>query len=244
MQQAKHGSLAAYLHNTDCIQGWSRLHLLQDLAKHLKVIHKAGLFHGNLHSGNVLYDSTLLIADLGLCVPVEPPEINSVYGVIPYMAPEILRGELHTPAADVYSFGILMYEVATGKPPFYDCAHDRSLAEQICNGHRLELPEETPTLYVELFQMCCDARPENRPTAEKIAEMLEAWSNIYNEPEVHKSDDSKSREKLVLHEEAVYTSRLIEFANLPQPKNSPTTLAILENAYSISGKMKVPCITW
>ncbi|RIA86791.1 kinase-like domain-containing protein, partial [Glomus cerebriforme] len=53
-----------------------------------------------------------MISDLGLCRPVNQPNVNNdVYGVLPYIAPEVLRGKPYTKAADIYSFGIIMWEM-------------------------------------------------------------------------------------------------------------------------------------
>ena len=56
---------------------------------------------------------------------------NSVYGVLPYIAPEILRRQNYTKAADIYSFGIIIYEVISGLPPYHDVSHDKNLAKEI-----------------------------------------------------------------------------------------------------------------
>jgi len=45
--------------------------------------------------------------------------------------PEILRGQNYTKAADIYSFGIIMYEVISGLPPYHDASHDKNLATKI-----------------------------------------------------------------------------------------------------------------
>ena len=50
---------------------------------------------------------------------------------MPYVAPEVLRGKPYTQAADTYSFGMVMYFVATGKQPFADRTHDQYLALDI-----------------------------------------------------------------------------------------------------------------
>ena len=54
--------------------------------------------------------------------------------ILPYVAPEILRGQNYTKAADIYSFGIIMYEVFSGLPPYHDVSHDDRLAIKICKG--------------------------------------------------------------------------------------------------------------
>uniref|UniRef100_U9TQJ2 Uncharacterized protein n=1 Tax=Rhizophagus irregularis (strain DAOM 181602 / DAOM 197198 / MUCL 43194) TaxID=747089 RepID=U9TQJ2_RHIID len=77
---------------------------------------KSTLFHGDFHSGNILLNKAInVISDFGLSRPVnKSTNTNEIYGVIPYMAPEVLRGKPYTKAADIYSFGIIMWELTSG----------------------------------------------------------------------------------------------------------------------------------
>src|SRR6266496_5121625 len=102
-------------------------------------IHEKELIHRDLHIGNILSFShtNTRITDMGLCRPADYNKLentnnNNVYGVLPYIAPEILRGQIYTKAADVYSFGIIMYEVISGLPPYHNISHDGILAIKIC----------------------------------------------------------------------------------------------------------------
>src|SRR5205085_7578350 len=77
---------------------------------------------------------------------------NDVYGVIPYMAPEVLRGKPYTPASDIYSFAMIMWELTSGVPPFDNRAHDFHLSLSICKGERPEIIEGTPQCYIDLMK--------------------------------------------------------------------------------------------
>ena len=79
---------------------------------------------------------------MGLCGEVDNVDATKIYGVMPYVAPEVLRGQPYTQAADIYSFGMVMYFVATGRRPFSNRAHDQNLALSICNGIRPEITEK------------------------------------------------------------------------------------------------------
>ena len=115
---------------------------------------------------------------MGLCKPADYNKLenlnnnNNVYGVLPYIAPEILRGQNYTKAADVYSFGIIMYEVFSGLPPYHDVSHDKNLAMKICLGFRPRFNIKVPQLIVHLIKRCLDANPLNRPTAEEVKDIL------------------------------------------------------------------------
>jgi serine/threonine protein kinase len=75
----------------------------------LKRIHQKGLIHKDFHSGNILTDSgDSLITDLGLCRPANyKKEEGKIFGVLPYIAPEVLKGKPYSQASDIYSFGIV-----------------------------------------------------------------------------------------------------------------------------------------
>ncbi|RGB42771.1 kinase-like domain-containing protein [Rhizophagus diaphanus] len=57
------------------------------------------------------------ISDLGFCGPADKP-LNSIYGNLPYIAPEVISGKETSFASDIYSIGMLMWEISSGQPPF------------------------------------------------------------------------------------------------------------------------------
>ncbi|RGB22907.1 kinase-like domain-containing protein, partial [Rhizophagus diaphanus] len=139
VMQLKDCSLRQHLNNCFISMSWNDIiYTLNGIAYGLKDIHKKGLIHQDFHCGNILSDKTqhtAYITDLGLCQPanVKSSQNNNkkIYGVLPYVAPEVLRGKEYTQASDIYGFGIIAYEICTGFPPYYDIAHDEFLAMKI-----------------------------------------------------------------------------------------------------------------
>ena len=67
---------------------------------------------------------------------------DNIYGSIPYIPPEVLRGNPFTKEGDIYSLGGIMYEIATGKRPFFDRAHDTHLIIDICDVYsKTKIPD-------------------------------------------------------------------------------------------------------
>ena len=182
-----------------------------------------------MHSGNIFSHDiwTSLIGDLGLCQQVVDKKDNSnkIYGVIPYVAPEVLSQEKsYTKESDIYSFGMIMWEHTSGKKPFHDRPHDHYLMLDILKGERPQITDDTPEPYAELMKRCWDQNPENRPTAREIFLCLEEYCEHdrteekekivklteAKRQEIIKSDEFLSDTKnYKRHPESFYTSRLL-----------------------------------
>ncbi|RHZ76678.1 hypothetical protein Glove_194g197 [Diversispora epigaea] len=182
-------------------------------------IHEMDLMHKDFHSGNIVNQSLTLsyITDFGLCKPVTENDSENIYGVIPYMAPETLsRGE-YTKASDIYSFGMVMLEVLTSYPPYYNISHDTNLVMDICKGLRPEIKCEIPQFLKEIMEKCWNFEPLNRPTAKELKSQLEKYSSDDNEirKQVNKQINvaNKSNKNFIqydpneMHPKAIYTSR-------------------------------------
>src|SRR5947208_7373574 len=147
--------------------------ILKRLCQSLYDIHEKDLIHCDLHSGNILMDGrNCYITDLGLCGPVDKESSNNnnkIYGIVSYVAPEVLLQKKNkTKELDVYSVGMLMWEIFSGHPPFDDRAHDYNLIFQICEGLRPQILSEMPDDYAQMMQKCWDVDPSKRPTIKEI----------------------------------------------------------------------------
>src|SRR5438045_3647765 len=131
MKYAENGSLRQSLNNSFNSMYWNhKLKNLHQIARGLNEIHVNKLIHHDFHCGNILSisQSSIYITDLGLYQPANVKtsqnENKKIYGVLPYVAPEVLRGKEYTQASDIYGFGGIAYEVCTGLPTYHDIAHD------------------------------------------------------------------------------------------------------------------------
>jgi hypothetical protein len=90
------------------------------------------------------------------------------------MAPERhSRGQCDFPA-DVYSYGILLYELVTGREAFSMTYLDH-VVRDICSGHRPDLPADVNGFYANLIQRCWQAEPRMRPTFREIVAQAEEF---------------------------------------------------------------------
>ena len=229
LQYAVHGSVPSYLDKNINKLTWEmKLQHLMDIANRLVAIYYSQLIHCDLHGGNiVLNDYKPLICDLGLSKTVNLSEssTSTVQGVLPYIAPEVLHSHKFTQKSDIYSFGIIMYQIADGEPPFRNwLSDDNLLAMRICNGLRPEMPDSAPDEYKKLAERCCDADSNNRPVngeelyyiidklIKGIKDNDDAWNTIYYKKNI--------RPLLRIEKENKYSSRLLPTGNLPKPRNS------------------------
>jgi len=243
MDYANGGSLRQRLNkNFKSMDWWNKIYSLYYIARGLSNIHEKRLIHQDFHSGNILHNYDYYITDLGLCKPADEKSEKynkNVYGVLPYVAPEVLRGKEYTQASDIYSFGIIIYEVFNGLPPYHNMAHDEFLAVKICQGIRPKFITKVPQLLEDMAKQCVDADPLKRPTAEYLREKFHQW--YYNDFDNSDSEISKqikevdefNKDNQILintlsnteltyttHPQAIYTSRLLNFKDLPEPKNA------------------------
>src|SRR5438128_1650828 len=237
MQYANNGSLPSYLYQNINKLTWKmKLQYLKDIALNLDCIHGKQLIHCDLHGGNIVLDqydesaTTPFVCDLGLSKLVNSSQstTSTVQGVLPYIAPEVLHSHKFTQKSDIYSFGIIMYQIADGEPPFRNYSSDDNLlAMRICNGLRPEMPDSTPEEYKKLAERCCDADPNNRPKdgyelfqiIHKLDEEIKydheddsVWNTIYHNENI--------RPLSRIEKESKYSSRLLPTGNLPIPRNS------------------------
>src|SRR4051794_4508937 len=113
---------------------------------------------------------------------------KGVYGILPYVAPEVLCGSQYTKAADIYSFGIIMNELMSEEIPYHDIPHDQILTVGICRGLRPKISEDTPKLIADLIMKCWDAKAENRPTAKELTQILNKWNIECGKNEIDKKN--------------------------------------------------------
>ncbi|KAG7591223.1 Leucine-rich repeat-containing N-terminal plant-type [Arabidopsis thaliana x Arabidopsis arenosa] len=192
------GSLFTLIHGTRASGSGKPLHwtsclkIAEDLASALLYIHQnPGLTHGNLKSSNVLLgpDFESCLTDYGLSTLHDPDSAEETSAVsLFYKAPECRDPrKASTQPADVYSFGVLLLELLTGRTPFQDLVQEygsdisrwvravreeetESGEEPTSSGN--EASEEKLQALLSIATVCVTIQPENRPVMREVLKMV------------------------------------------------------------------------
>lgn len=183
----------------------TRLSIISDVAQGLCHMHnlKPPVIHRDIKASNVLLDSKFRahIADFGLARRMEDAHSHvstQVAGTMGYMPPEYFHGStIATPMGDVYSFGVLMLEVATGRRPNWPLKDDNGKEIRIvkwctkmveqkmemkiidCAISQEDLKEKQVVEFFRIAMLCIDeAAPKHRPSMNQVVELLDGISRL------------------------------------------------------------------
>lgn len=89
------------------------------------------------------------------------------------MAPEVITGKNYSEKADVYSFGIILWEIAAREPPYKNIMGTKVSVEVVKNDLRPKIPKKAPEAMARLMKKCWDRNPVKRPSFKEIIMELE-----------------------------------------------------------------------
>lgn len=162
--------------------------LIFQIVEGLTAIHNCGIIHRDLKPGNILLlpDDTIKITDFGIARGKDSrvTRDNQLLGSMGYMAPEAWSGKSVTASVDLYSLGVILYEVVTGRLPF-----DKDEMAHLMYHHLNTVPEpvsvfcpELPAWVVELVSDLMKKKPEERPaSAQDVKKYLPSCRNASKE---------------------------------------------------------------
>lgn len=225
---------------------WSRkISILYSIACALEQLHSGEQVHRERTTNGQFFKNHLEIPvnELGLGDSKDPIPIIGYYknDLLPFMAPEILRSEDFSKQSDIYTFGIIMWEFLTNRPPFYNVPHNPKLIHSIAyENFRPNTSTSGPESYIKLMKTCWSSDPSSRPTIRELVNQLGDW-HLYkkDKDQFEKAENTRlsymkskgldtSPNKLItppkIHPQAIYTSRKLKFPIIP-----PNTQKMLRN---------------
>lgn len=151
-----------------------RLYALQIL-EGLEYLHYHRIIHRDIKGANVLVgnDGTCKLADFGSARKTlhiqDRSQAKSLKGTTNWMAPEVMQQEGYGRFADVWSFGCLLVEMATGKPPWYYKSNQIAVFMHVCTTQELpQLPSELSEVAKDFILSCFKRKPSDRPSVFKL----------------------------------------------------------------------------
>ncbi len=154
------------------------------LARSVAAAHRLGLVHRDIKPQNVLMtpDGRMKVADFGIARSITAARLTTpglVMGTVHYVAPEQVAGEVATPASDVYSLGVVLYELLCGRVPF-EAESSVGVAMRILHEEPVPVQTQNPGVPPALAGIVARAmarRPEDRfPDAAALADELEHYA--------------------------------------------------------------------
>lgn len=160
----------------------NRLLCAYDIAHAMNYLHGRGILHRDLKPANIGFDvrGDIKIFDLGLAKELKPSQqvgpdqfhTSGIAGTRRYMAPEVAQVIPYGLAADVYSYGIVVWEMMTLKPAYRNYTRAKHFKEVIVEGKRPKLPRSWPYVERNLLARCWAPKPTDRPSFQAICELI------------------------------------------------------------------------
>ena len=181
MEYCAHGELSLYLKENQNLAPEQLMSFSVGCASGLEYLSQKGVVHRDLAARNVLLDANLVckVADYGMSRNIETKHYyRSIGGPVPvrWTAPEALEGQVFTEQTDVWSFGVLLYEIWSKGAVPYENMGERHVWVAVVGGFRLPCPKLCPPTVYALMRQCWRENGE-RPIFAEISIVLHALAN-------------------------------------------------------------------
>ncbi|KAG5106968.1 hypothetical protein JHK82_043938 [Glycine max] len=242
------GSLRVYLNKLESkpISLKRVIDFALDIARGMEYIHAQGIIHRDLKPENVLVDGEirLKIADFGIAC--EASKCDSLRGTYRWMAPEMIKGKRYGRKVDVYSFGLILWELVSGTVPFEGLSPIQVAVAVADRNSRPIIPSHCPHVLSGLIKQCWELKPEKRPEFCQIVRVLEQLDQgcSFLPPKKLKQHPLSLR-KWINGLHSLLDSQSMDKEEIPSscskrcyaPKLSPIVLPLLVSLVPVWGKM-------
>ncbi|PRQ41959.1 putative protein kinase TKL-CTR1-DRK-2 family [Rosa chinensis] len=183
------GSLYRIIHRPHCqIEERRRLKMALDVARGMNCLHSSNptIVHRDLKSPNLLVDKNwnVKVGDFGLSRLKHNTFLSSksTAGTPEWMAPEVLRNENSNEKCDVYSFGVILWELATLKLPWSGMNPMQVVGAVGFQNRRLDIPKEVDPPVARIIWQCWHTEPNSRPSFSELTVALKPLQRLVTPP--------------------------------------------------------------
>uniref|UniRef100_A0A8C8D3J8 mitogen-activated protein kinase kinase kinase n=1 Tax=Oncorhynchus tshawytscha TaxID=74940 RepID=A0A8C8D3J8_ONCTS len=178
------------------------------MAGGMNYLHLHKIIHRDLKSPNMLitYDDAVKISDFGTSKEMSDKSTKmSFAGTVAWMAPEVIRNEPVSEKVDIWSFGVVLWEMLTGEVPYKDVDSSAIIWGVGNNSLNLPVPESCPDGFKILLRQCWSSKPRNRPSFRQILLHLDiASADLLSTPqETYFKSQAEWREEVKQHFEKI-----------------------------------------
>jgi len=183
------GSLFDILQRKEQIFSWSdRWSIALQMTKGINYLHKMSIIHQDIKSLNILMDKTIhgylvKVSDFGLAKMEEEIQRETkqmkrkktIIGTSRWTAPELFNSNPPSMASDIYSLGIIFWELATGSIP-YEGWNDEDIIRNIMKGFREDIPMNVPERFELIISNAWNQQARKRPSCQQLIEDIKEGS--------------------------------------------------------------------
>uniref|UniRef100_A0A4W6F3M6 mitogen-activated protein kinase kinase kinase n=1 Tax=Lates calcarifer TaxID=8187 RepID=A0A4W6F3M6_LATCA len=178
------------------------------IAGGMNYLHLHKIIHRDLKSPNMLitHDDLVKISDFGTSKELSDKSTKmSFAGTVAWMAPEVIRNEPVSEKVDIWSFGVVLWEMLTGEIPYKDVDSSAIIWGVGNNSLQLPIPESCPDGFKILLRQCWNCKPRNRPSFRQILLHLDiASADVLSTPqETYFKSQAEWREEVKQHFEKI-----------------------------------------
>lgn len=222
------GSLRAFLHKLDhkSLPLEKLIAVALDIARGMEYIHSQGVIHRDLKPENIIFDEEfhLKIVDFGIaCGEAYCDVLAEDPGTYRWMAPEMIKHKSYGRKVDVYSFGLLLWEMMAGAIPYEHMTPIQAAFAVVNKNVRPEIPKDCPPALGALVEQCWTSRCEKRPEFWQIVKILEEFEHSFAHDgtlKLAQSSNCQDHKKGLLHWLQKHSPVSPERTTTPKPKFS------------------------
>jgi serine/threonine protein kinase len=177
------GSVYDYVRKHGLLRISAVMRIAMEVCRGMDYLHRRKIVHRDLKAANLLLDEhgTVKIADFGVARVMDHAGgvMTAETGTYRWMAPEVIEHKPYREKADVFSFGVVLWELLTGQVPYSDMTPLQAAVGVVQKGLRPPIPPNCPPPLADVMRLCWQRDPGVRPSFELLKAKMEELYEVY-----------------------------------------------------------------